>query len=91
MPIEQRSNIVLGTNTYIAKVKKDVCSRRFMHLFNVFTYEISIFHILRCVLKFLIKFAKGETVPAFTNNSFMYDFLSSFRDKINAPFRKKNK
>ena len=38
-----------------------------------------------------IKFAKGETVPAYTNNSFMYDFLSSFRDKINAPFKKKNK
>ena len=38
-----------------------------------------------------IEFAKGETVPAYTNNSFMYDFLSSFRDKINAPFKKKNK
>ena len=38
-----------------------------------------------------IKFAKGETVPAYTNNSFMYDFLSSFRDKINAPFKKKTK
>ena len=38
-----------------------------------------------------IKFAKGETIPAYTNNSFMYDFLSSFRDKINAPFKKKTK
>ena len=38
-----------------------------------------------------IEFAKGKTVPAYTNNSFMYDFLSSFRDKINAPFKKKNK
>ena len=38
-----------------------------------------------------IKFAKKETVPAYTNNSFMYDFLSSFRDKINAPFKKKSK
>ena len=38
-----------------------------------------------------IKFAKGETIPAYTNSSFMYDFLSSFRDKINAPFKKKTK
>ena len=36
-------------------------------------------------------FAKKETVPAYTNNSFMYDFLSSFRDKVNAPFKKKSK
>ena len=39
----------------------------------------------------VIKFAKKETIPKYSNNSFMYDFLSSFRDKINAPFRKKNK
>ena len=38
-----------------------------------------------------IKFAKKVTTPKYSNNSFMYAFLSSFRDKINAPFRKKNK
>ena len=38
-----------------------------------------------------IKFAKKETVPAYNNSSFMYDFLSSFRDKINAPFKRKSK
>ena len=37
----------------------------------------------------VVKFAKKETVPKYSNNSFMYNFLSSFRDKINAPFRKK--
>ena len=36
-----------------------------------------------------VKFAKKKTIPNYSNNSFMYDFLSSFRDKINAPFRKK--
>ena len=36
----------------------------------------------------VVKFAKKETVPKYSNNSFMYNFLSSFRDKINAPFRK---
>ena len=36
-----------------------------------------------------VKFAKKKTVPKYSNNSFMYEFLSSFRDKINAPFRKK--
>ena len=38
-----------------------------------------------------VKFAKKETVPKYSNNSFMYNFLASFRDKINAPFRKKKK
>ena len=38
-----------------------------------------------------VKFSKKETVPAYSKNTFMYNFLSSFRDKINAPFRKKNK
>ena len=38
-----------------------------------------------------VKFAKKETTPAYSKNSFMYNFLTSFRDKINAPFRKKNK
>ena len=38
-----------------------------------------------------IKFAKKETVPIYSKNSFMYNFLSSFRDKINAPFRKNKK
>ena len=36
-----------------------------------------------------VKFAKKKTVPKYNKNSFMYEFLSSFRDKINAPFRKK--
>ena len=36
-----------------------------------------------------VKFAKKKTVPNYSKNSFMYEFLSSFRDKINAPFRKK--
>ena len=36
-----------------------------------------------------VKFAKKKTVPKYSKNSFMYEFLSSFRDKINAPFRKK--
>ena len=38
-----------------------------------------------------IEFAKKETKPIYNNNSFMYEFLTSFRDKINAPFKKKNK
>ncbi len=38
-----------------------------------------------------IEFAKKETKPIYNNNSFMYEFLTSFRDKINAPFRKKDK
>ena len=38
-----------------------------------------------------IKFAKKETKPIYNNNSFMYEFLTSFRDKINAPFKKKAK
>ena len=38
-----------------------------------------------------VKFVKKETTPAYSKNSFMYNFLTSFRDKINAPFRKKNK
>ena len=38
-----------------------------------------------------VKFVKKKTIPKYSNNSFMYDFLSSFRDKINAPFRKKKK
>ena len=38
-----------------------------------------------------IEFAKNETRPAYSQTSFMYDFLSSFRDKINAPFKKKTK
>ena len=38
-----------------------------------------------------IKFAKKETKPKYNNNSFMYEFLTSFRDKINAPFKKKDK
>ena len=38
-----------------------------------------------------IKFAKKETKPIYNNNSFMYEFLTSFRDKINAPFKKKDK
>ena len=38
-----------------------------------------------------INFSKKETVPVYSKNTFMYNFLSSFRDKINAPFRKKNK
>ena len=36
-----------------------------------------------------VTFAKKETKPNYTNNSFMYEFLSSFRDKVNAPFRNK--
>ena len=38
-----------------------------------------------------IEFAKNETKPIYNNSSFMYEFLTSFRDKINAPFKKKNK
>ena len=38
-----------------------------------------------------IEFAKKETKPIYNNNSFMYEFLTSFRDKINAPFKKKDK
>jgi len=38
-----------------------------------------------------IEFAKKETKPIYNNNSFMYEFLTSFRDKINAPFKKKAK
>ena len=38
-----------------------------------------------------VKFVKKKTIPKYSNNSFMYDFLSSFIDKINAPFRKKKK
>ena len=38
-----------------------------------------------------VKFVKKETVPAYSRNSYMYNLLSSFRDKINAPFRKKSK
>ena len=38
-----------------------------------------------------VKFAKKETKPIYNNNSFMYEFLTSFRDKINAPFKKKDK
>ena len=38
-----------------------------------------------------VKFAKKETTPGYSKNSYMYNFLTSFRDKINAPFRKKNK
>ena len=36
-----------------------------------------------------VKFAKKKTVPNYSKNSYMYEFLSSFRDKINAPFKKK--
>ena len=38
-----------------------------------------------------IEFAKKETKPIYNNNSFMYEFLTSFRDKVNAPFKKKDK
>ena len=38
-----------------------------------------------------IEFAKNETKPIYNNSSFMYEFLTSFRDKINAPFKKKDK
>ena len=38
-----------------------------------------------------IEFARKETKPIYNNNSFMYEFLTSFRDKINAPFKKKDK
>ena len=38
-----------------------------------------------------VKFTKKETTPGYSKNSYMYNFLTSFRDKINAPFRKKNK
>ena len=38
-----------------------------------------------------IECAKKETKPIYNNNSFMYEFLTSFRDKINAPFKKKDK
>ena len=36
-----------------------------------------------------IEFEKKETKPIYNNNSFMYEFLTSFRDKINAPFKRK--
>ena len=36
-----------------------------------------------------VKFTKKKTTPVYSKNSFMYNFLTSFRDKINAPFRKK--
>ena len=38
-----------------------------------------------------IEFAKNETKPIYNNSSFMYEFLTSFSDKINAPFKKKDK
>ena len=38
-----------------------------------------------------IEFAKKETKPIYNNNSFMYEFLTSFRDKVNAPFKKRDK
>ena len=42
-------------------------------------------------IKLIHQFAKKETKPIYNNNSFMYEFLTSFRDKINAPFKKKDK
>ena len=40
---------------YVAKVQKDMFRRHFIHLFDAFTYEMSIFHIRRLVLLLFTK------------------------------------